>query len=574
VDASAIAANGEIYVAGSTSLADRWGGAAIPLSTTVADAGAFVARLNTDLSAAHRISLLEQFTIKGMTIAANGDVYLAGNSFLGKSVLFGETLEGDIDAVVVKLNPALTSILAAKVVGGADRDEVISIALLPTGEVVLSGETESSDFPATSGAFDASCGEDGQCDGGRSDGFIAILSSDLSSIQVATFVGGDRNDSLGPLAITDSGEIYVAGEVQSGSFSVSNQAYLSTLTRFGLASFVGKFNSDLSLMTASTFWHNGSDGAYPIHDMALSGEQLLITGAARSAGFPVSATAFQKTYFADGCSGCTRPADAYIAKLDAKLTQVLGGTLFGKEQSQVSRRIVTDSSGNIFIAGTTSTDSKIPLIGAFDSELSGMQDLFVAGFDSSLSTLLGSSFLGGDNISSEADSEGVAGLLLGLNDKIIVTGSTTSPSFPTTANAFDKICGEGQCDFGIFGNFTALPEGFVTILDFNQGNSGSVSTGECVPASISDSLIMSFPALQAGQSISAVQFSFQQQIGDEYQFTLLNVEATTANTCAAILDGANLVVPQITISGTSYSISFGVKAYSETVVGFTINSIL
>jgi hypothetical protein len=188
---------------------------------------------------------------------------------------------------------------------------------------VLSGETESSDFPGTSGAFDASCGADGQCDGGRSDGFIAILGSDLSSIQVATFVGGERNDSLGPLAITDSGEIYVAGEVQSGSFSVSNQAYLSTLTRFGLASFAGKFNSDLSLMTASTSWHNGSDEAYPIHDMALSGEQLLITGAARSAGFPVSATAFQTTYFADGCSGGTRPAEAYIAKLDATLTQFL-----------------------------------------------------------------------------------------------------------------------------------------------------------------------------------------------------------------------------------------------------------
>jgi hypothetical protein len=142
VDASAIAANGEIYVAGSTSLADRWGGAAIPLSTTVADAGAFVARLNTDLSAAHRISLLEQFTVNGMAIAANGDVYLAGNSFLGKSVLFGETLEGDIDAVVVKLNSALTSILAAKIVGGGGgqiemKSSLSLCCLLPTAYCLL-----------------------------------------------------------------------------------------------------------------------------------------------------------------------------------------------------------------------------------------------------------------------------------------------------------------------------------------------------------------------------------------------------------------------------------------------------
>lgn len=575
IDASAISASGDVYVAGNTQLSDRWAFIAEPVNTSVSTAQTFVAKVNADLSNIGKAILLEGLVVKDMVIAPNGELYIAGDEFRTGISGSCETSTVKCHVTIIRLDSSLTSILSSITFGGSGSDELESIALLPNGSVVVAGTTKSIDFPVTSGVFDASCGEDGLCDD-RSDGFIAVLDPALLSVERATYVGGSGNDELTELVVGQNGDIFVAGESSSLSLlALSPNAYQTNLTRFGLGGFIGKFDSQLANMSAATFWHNGFDVNYQIYDIAMVNNDVVITGSAR-AGIPTLPDAFQPNYHTPGCQNCFLPSDAYIAILDSSLTKVLRATYFGAEQSQIGLALSSDASGNIFVAGSTDTDSSIPLLGAFDGELSGTRDIFVAGFSNALSSLLASSYLGGDKIGSFADTEVVSNLITAPDGNIVVFGSTTSPSFPITENALDKVCGDGDCDYTFFGEFTPLSEGFITALHFDTPD-GAGSGGQnpnCVAASISSSFGLIFPSVKAGATEIGAQFSFVEQIGSEYRFRLSKTEAASASSCPAVFEGANLLVPSMVLSGELHTVSFNVIPYADNVFGFSVNSIV
>ncbi|MCC6476546.1 T9SS type A sorting domain-containing protein [bacterium] len=78
--------------------------------------------------------------------------------------------------------------------------------------VIVSGTTESSDFPHTSGAFDTLLNQNGTGDYG--DGFIAKLTPDLTQIVYSTFIGGSHDDSyVGYVENADS--VWLAGTTLS-----------------------------------------------------------------------------------------------------------------------------------------------------------------------------------------------------------------------------------------------------------------------------------------------------------------------------------------------------------------------
>ena len=82
---------------------------------------------------------------------------------------------GGGDAFVAALNADGDGLVYATYLGGAQDDAGHDIALGTDGNAFLTGETESADFPATPGAFDTSCGADGNCDSGYSDVFVARI---------------------------------------------------------------------------------------------------------------------------------------------------------------------------------------------------------------------------------------------------------------------------------------------------------------------------------------------------------------------------------------------------------------
>ena len=114
-----------------------------------------------------------------------------------------------------------------------------------------------------------------------------------------------------------------------------------------------------------------------------------VTGSTISSNFPVSSSPLQATR-----RGVT---DAFVTKLDPTGALVFS-TFLGGSGDDAGNAIVVDGSGNVLVAGTT-TSGNFPVQGAspfapFQSTLRGGNDAFVAKLDPTGGTLVYSTYLG------------------------------------------------------------------------------------------------------------------------------------------------------------------------------------
>jgi len=116
------------------------------------------------------------------------------------------------DAFVTVLNPELTNFIRSTYFGGAGDDSGFAITSA-TGEVFLTGITNSSDLPGTTGGLQESFGGVGEDNIG--DIFIARFTADLTTLNQATYFGGEGDES-GSIRFLDSGDnLYLVGDTTS-----------------------------------------------------------------------------------------------------------------------------------------------------------------------------------------------------------------------------------------------------------------------------------------------------------------------------------------------------------------------
>jgi hypothetical protein len=139
--------------------------------------------------------------------------------------------------------------------GSSDESANGAVFHLGTGEVFVTGETTSTDFPAAGGAQSTFGGSPGS-----SDAFVARFPPDLSTLNQGTYLGGSGvNSGLESgrsLAVnSSSGEVYLTGETDSYDFPGTAGGADSSLSYFD--AFVARFDHTL---TASPCNDNDGDG--------------------------------------------------------------------------------------------------------------------------------------------------------------------------------------------------------------------------------------------------------------------------------------------------------------------------
>ncbi|MEM7331662.1 MAG: SBBP repeat-containing protein [Chloroflexota bacterium] len=253
----AIDDDGSIIVAGSTPSTD------IPLQNPLfidSDAGStadiFVMKLTPDGSSLVFSTYIGNGTAQGMKLDDDGNIYVVGYSsddnFPTTSDAYANCVGNGIDAVFFKLNSTGTSLEYSSCIGGAGRDEAHDIAINSQGQMIIVGDTLSTDFPLQS-PYQNTAGDD-------EDIFLAKLSTNgsSSSLLFSTYFGGDSRDYGWGLEVDDADNIYIGGRSSSDDFPTTAGVIQSErLSNAGTDSIVAKFSNAGNLLY-STFYNTVS----------------------------------------------------------------------------------------------------------------------------------------------------------------------------------------------------------------------------------------------------------------------------------------------------------------------------
>ena len=371
-----------------------------------------------------------------IVLDSSGNVYIAGfttsSDFPTTSGAYDTSYSSGRDVFISKLNSSLSSLSASTYLGGLGEDGGYAIALDNSGNVYVTGHTDSPNFPTTRGAYDTSFNDRSD---DNSDIFISKLNSSLSSLSASTYLGGSNIDHGNAIALDSSGNVYVTGDTRSSDFPTTSGAYDTSFSGFGV--YISKLNSTLSSISASTYLN-----AEYANDIALDNSgNVYVTGSTSSTDFPTTSGAYDTSFngYGDTCSEYT--GDIFISKLNSSLSHLSASTYLGGTSDEIGSAIALDSNDNVYITGETYSADFPTTSNAYDTSSNNStpyglscsyNDVFISNLNSSLSSLLASTYLSGSG------AETGYAIDLDSSGNVYVTGYTYSSDFPTTTDAYDS----------------------------------------------------------------------------------------------------------------------------------------
>jgi len=259
-------------------------------------------------------------------------------------------------------------------------------------------------YPVTIGAYQTEWAGGGSEVGTGTDVVISKFSLDGTSLIYSTYIGGSEDDLPHSLITDDSNKLYIMGTTGSDDFPVTD----------------GAFQSDF-----------------------LGGDTINVSGLGIS--------------YLNGC-------DLFISTLSVEGTELSASTYVGGSENdgfntpaalkynyadEVRGEIELDGDNNIIFGSCSFSDDFPVLTNAYQTEKGTGQDGVIVKLSNDLSSLLGSSFFGGDG------ADAIYSIHYSSDGTILAGGGTTSENLPASDNAFQQNYGGGRSD------------GFVLRLDEN-----------------------------------------------------------------------------------------------------------
>lgn len=275
------------------------------------------------------------------------------------------SLAGGLDAYLFRMDPALTTMTWATYHGGTGLDVGLGVQVSSTGDVFMTGGTQSVDLPLAGSSFAAS-------NAGGVDGFIARYIVEPFLLIATTYVGTAGFDQSYFVQLDTADNVYVVGQT-TGAFPVSPGVYANP----GATQFIQKFNNDLSQSLWST--RIGGDGAENLSPSAFlvsTCGQIYLSGWAGSTNFVSGGVTSSSTIGLFTTPGAfqttTDGSDFYLMVLQQDAAALDYATFFGGSSAEhvdggTSR---FDKDGIVYQAVCAACSGSFPTTpGAYSTEL-------------------------------------------------------------------------------------------------------------------------------------------------------------------------------------------------------------
>ncbi|MCK9420083.1 MAG: SBBP repeat-containing protein [Nitrospirae bacterium] len=396
--------------------------------------------------------------------------------------------------------------------GGNGYDYAKAVAVDSSNNIYVTGYTNSTNFPSATGHA-----------GSDYDVFVMKISA-AGTVVYSTYVGDSNTQDKGyAIAVDSSGNAYVTGETDNPGSGATFPVVNGFTTTPGDGAIVFKLNSAGSALLYSTILQSGSSALG--YGIAVQGANAYVCGggAINTSMFPNWPTAGTYSTHTGGTAGLY---DAFMVKIDTAATGAsslkyatrYGGTgweyaysvavdssgnayvtgetdinqtvpyrqvlvvkfdsagsvvyasTIGGSSDSYGYGIAVDSSGNAYVTGKTSASNFPTTTGAYQVAYAGAGDAFVAKLDTTGSTLLYSTFLGGASSSDTGH-----GIALDSAGNAYVAGETDSSNFPTTVDAIQSARASSNTEAFV----TALNStGTALLYSSYLGGTGNVGGGD------------------------------------------------------------------------------------------------
>lgn len=383
----------------------------------------------------------------GVAVDSSGNAYIAGvtsstnfptvNAY--QSSFHGGTTGGfnpPSDFFVAKFNPAGTALLYSTYLGGSGNETISAgvtgngtasmLAIDLAGNAYITGLTASiTDYPVTAAnAYQPTLPQ------GQNGSSVLSKLSPSGGLLYSTYFGGIFAQS-NAVAVDNNGNAYLAGSVSASGFGFPGtpNALTGAFTPTDFyEAFLAKINTNLaganSLQYATFFGRNTFGTAVAVDNAGgvyLAGNLPVIGGSGEGSIQPKN-----PLYAVPGGGG-----DAFLAKFDptqSGTASLIYSTYFGGSGADVLTGVATDSNGNVYIGGSTSSNNLPTTQGAYQQFPPVPQgpplDLFVAKFNSTGTAASYVTYVGGSG------SDSMTAFAVDPSGNAVFSGSTSSSNFP------------------------------------------------------------------------------------------------------------------------------------------------
>ena len=320
-----------------------------------------------------------------------------GSFILSDSRTYGFKVDPYDRNLPLVIDPAL---VYSTYLGGSANDIAKAIAIDDDGNAYVAGSTSSNNFPVLT-PF--------QTYFGGSDAFITKIGPSGNTLVYSTYLGGSSDDSANAIAVDSSGNAYVAGSTSSNDFPLLTpfQTYAG-----GSDAFIAKIGPSGNALVYSTYLGGSFDDFANAIVVDTSGNAY-VAGSTASSNFPLQSP-FR--LYAAGF-------DAFITKLGPSGSALIYSSYLGGFTDDFANAIAVDTSGNAYVAGST-TSTTFPVLNPVQASNAGGSDGFITKINPSGSAIAYSTYLGG------ASNDFANAIAVDTSGNAYVAGSTTSNNFP------------------------------------------------------------------------------------------------------------------------------------------------